>query len=237
MTSPHVAPLGTELLDDPGADPAVVGRSLANIARANWWFGGRAAVLWGIERLLRDAGEHAVGAARTVPLTLLDIGTGAGDLPMAAVRWAARRGRHLRAIGLERSPVAATLATQRDLPTMLGCAGHLPVRENGVDIVLISQVAHHLAANAVVDLFRTASRVARIGVVVADLRRSELAVAGFRVGSALLGFDPVTRADGITSVRRGYHAGELSALATRAGQSARVARRPGFRLVAYWSTS
>lgn len=230
MTSPTAAPLGTELLDDPGADPAVVARSLANIARANRWFGGRAAALWGIDQLLREA-----GTARA--FTLLDIGTGAGDLPVAAVRHAARRGQVLRAIGLERSPVAAALAAARGVPTAVGCAGHLPVRDDAVDIILLSQVAHHLAADAVVELFRAVSRLARIGVVIADLRRSELAVAGFRLGSALLGFDAVTRADGITSVRRGYHAGELAALAARAGHPARVARRPGFRLVAYWSTA
>lgn len=230
MTSPATAPLGTELLDDPGADPAVVARSLGNIARANRWFGGRAAALWGIDRLLDGAGE----SGRAV--TLLDIGTGAGDLPAAAERQAARRGRVLRAVGLERSPVAARLASARGIPTALGCAGGLPVRDGAVDIVLLSQVAHHLAEDAVVALFGAASRIARIGVVVADLRRSELAVAGFRVGSALLGFDSVTRTDGITSVRRGYHASELAALAARAGVSAQVAQRPGFRLVAYWST-
>jgi len=230
MNAPALAPLGTELLDDPDADPAIVARSLANIARANWWFGGTAAALWGIDQLL----DGTVGTRHAV--SLLDIGTGAGDLPAAAVRRAARRGRAVRAIGLERSPVAARLATARGFPTVLGCAGQLPVRHAAVDIVLISQVAHHLAADAVVELFRAASAVARVGVVVADLRRSEVAVAAFRVGSALLGFDAVTRADGITSVRRGYHPGELAALAARAGQQARVSRRPGFRVVAVWRT-
>lgn len=229
MNAPALAPLGTELLDDPDADPATVARSLANIARANWWFGGTAAALWGIDQLLR-----ALPIDRAI--SLLDIGTGAADLPTAAVRRAARRGRVMRAIGLERSPVAARLATARGFPTVLGCAGQLPVRLAAVDIVLISQVAHHLAEDAVVELFHAASAVARVGVVVADLRRSEVAVAAFRVGSALLGFDAVTRADGITSVRRGYHPGELTALAARAGQQAHVSRRPGFRVVAVWRT-
>jgi hypothetical protein len=230
VSAPPLAPHGTELLDDPAADPATVERSLGNIARANWWFGGRAAALWGIDRLLRG-----VPAGR--PVTLLDIGTGAGDLPAAAVGRAQRAGRPLTAIGLERSPVAAALAAAQKLPVVLGCAGSLPVRPRGVDIVLISQVAHHLAPGAAVELFRNASAIARVGVVVADLRRSELAVGAFRVGSALLGFDPVTRADGITSVRRGYLADELRALVRRAGYEARVVRRPGFRLVATWSTA
>lgn len=117
-----------------------------------------------------------------------------------------------------------------------GCAGQLPVRARGVDVVLISQVAHHLAPEAAVQLFRDASEAARVGVVVADLRRSELAVAAFRVGSALLRFDRVTRDDGITSVRRGYQVDELRGLVRRAGYEARVERRPGFRLLATWRT-
>ena len=40
VNAPATAPFGIELLDDPDADPAVVARSLGNIARANWWFGG-----------------------------------------------------------------------------------------------------------------------------------------------------------------------------------------------------
>ncbi len=230
MSGPALASIGTELLDDPSADPATVARSLRNIARANWWFGGRAAALWGIDQLLR----HLPGR-RSV--TLLDVGTGAADLPAAAIRRAARRGGTLRAIALERSPVAARLAALRGLPVVLACAGRLPVRGGAVDIVLISQVAHHLAGDAVVDLFRAASALARIGVVVSDLRRSEVAAVAFRIGSAALGFDPVTRADGVTSVRRGYRPEELAALAARAGQSAEVRRRPGFRLVATWRTS
>jgi len=229
VSAPTLAPLGTELLDDPAADPATVARSLGDLVRANWWFGGRAAALWGIDRLLRDV-------PRDRAVLLLDVGTGTGDLPSAAIRRAARDGRTLRAIGLERSPVAAALTARRGLPVVLACAGRMPVRAGAVDIVLISQVAHHLSADAAVDLFRTASGVARIGVVVADLRRSEMAVRAFRIGSAALGFDAVTRADGITSVRRGYLPGELAALAARAGHSAEVRRRPGFRLVATWQT-
>ena len=230
MSGPDVAPLGTELLDDPAADPFTVARSLTNIARANRWFGGRSAALWGIDRLLRQIPPDQI-------VTLLDLGTGAGDLPSAAVAWGAQRGRTIRPLGLERSPVAAHLAAGRGIPVVLACVGALPVRANAVDVVLISQVAHHLSAEAVTALFRAASDLARIGVVVADLRRSEVAAAAFRIGSAALGFDAVTRADGITSVRRGYHRDELADLAARAGVSAEVRRRPGFRLVATWRTN
>jgi hypothetical protein len=76
--------------------------------------------------------------------------------------------------------------------------------------------------------------VAKRAVIVSDLRRARTAVAGFWLGSRVLGFDAATRADGITSVRRGYTARELRDLMGRAGLAAPVWSRPGYRLVALW---
>jgi hypothetical protein len=103
-----------------------------------------------------------------------------------------------------------------------------------VDVVIASQIAHHLSPDDIVRLASRASRVARIGVIVADLRRSELAVLAFRLGSRLLGFDPATRADGVTSVRCGFHRNELAVLLRAGGIAAVVTERPIARLVAFW---
>jgi hypothetical protein len=103
-----------------------------------------------------------------------------------------------------------------------------------VDIVLVSQVAHHLTRGSTVRLLRTSDALARVGVVIADLRRGPLAPLAFWIGARALRFDPSTTADGITSIRRGYTARELRALLAEAGVSARVSRRPGYRLVATW---
>jgi hypothetical protein len=45
----------------------------------------------------------------------------------------------------------------------------------------------------------------------------------------------VTMADGMTSIRRGFTAAELTALLARAGIAEQVTRRPGWRLVATWA--
>jgi hypothetical protein len=219
--------VGTELLDDPAADPTAVAESLRNIARSNRWFGGASAVRYGLSRALAN-----VPAGTT--LTLADLGTGLGDLPEVATRWARRRGLKLIPVGLERSPVAARLAHDSGLPCVLGCAGAPPFRDKGVDVALVSQVAHHLSDDSVVRLFRTCDRLARRAVIVCDLRRGPLGPAAFWVGARMLGFDPVTKADGITSLRRGYSARELRGLLSAAGLQASVSRRPGYRLVAVW---
>ena len=229
MATLTLSPIGHELLDDPAADPAIVTESFRNLARSNWWFGGAAAVHFGLAQLLP---RSTVGAS----LTLLDLGTGVGDLPRRASRWAARRGVRLAGIGFERSRVAASLASRSGLPSVVGCAGAMPFRTGSADIVMMSQLIHHLSRDAAIEVIRAANRIARVGVVVADLRRSPVAVFGFRIGAALLGFDAATRADGVTSVRRGYLPHELSAMLREAGVSATVHRRPGFRLVAAWRT-
>jgi hypothetical protein len=222
-----VTPLGVELLDDPAADPDTVVQSLRNVARANRWFGGAAAVRHGLGRLLRDVSPPR-------PLMLLDLGTGAGDLPGQAVRWARRRGYSLRPVGLELSRAAAAMAHRAGIPCAVACAGAPPVREKTVDIVLVSQLAHHLTEESTVRLIRTCDALARVGVVIADLRRGRMAPLAFWVGARAMGFDPVTIADGLTSIRRGYTPRELRALLGKAGVSARVARRAGYRLVATW---
>lgn len=221
-------PPGRELLDDPAADPARVAESLHHIARSNRWFGGRAALRWGVARALE-------GAARR-PVVLLDLGTGAGDLPRHLRAWGAARGMTITALGLERIPSAARLAARAGLPTVLGTAGSLPVRPGSVDIVTISQLLHHLVPEDAVALLREATRVARRAVVVADLHRAPFACVAFRLGAAALRFDPHTRADGLTSIARGYTPAELARLCATAGVPARVAVRPFFRLVAWWPT-
>jgi SAM-dependent methyltransferase len=223
------SPLGAELLDDPAADPATVAASLRDIARANRWFGGIAAMRRGLARAL-------AGLPPGSSVTLADLGTGLGDLPRAAVRWAARRGVRLAAFGLERSPVAARLAAASGVPCAVACAGATPLRDKSVDIVLVSQVVHHLSDESAVRLFRECDRVARRAVVVADLRRGRLGPVAFWVGARALQFDPVTVADGMTSIRRGYTPGELRRLLEIAGVRATVERRPGYRLVATWRT-
>jgi ubiquinone/menaquinone biosynthesis C-methylase UbiE len=225
MTGLATTTVGVELLDDPAADPAVVRSSLRHIARSNRWLGGRWAMRFGLSVALQSARPGKW-------LTLLDVGTGAGDLPNDAERWGRQRGFQIRPLGLDRSFTAASLARENGVITLVGCAGTLPVRTRSVDIVLVSQVIHHLRRDAAVRLLQECHRVARASVIVTDLERAWLAVAGFWVVSRLLQFDASTRTDGVTSVRRGYTLEEFRGLFHEAGLEAATFRRLGYRLVA-----
>lgn len=220
-----LSPIGQELLDDPGAEPGEVRLTLHHIARANRLFGGVRAARYGLARL-RPPGSG--------PFTLLDVGTGQGDIPRALAGWADRRGTPFRAVGLDRIPAAAQLASHKGQPTVIGCGGQLPFRSGSVDLVLASQLAHHLAPDACCQLFRECGRVARLGVVIADLRRSWLARPLFAGAARLLRFDRWTREDGVVSLARGFTRQQLLARLAEAGVQGKVTRRGMVRIVAWW---
>ena len=227
MTGLATSGTGVELLDDPNAEPEIVRSSLGHIARANRWLGGTAAVRFGLANAL---GQMRPGAT----LSLLDVGTGAGDLPNAARDWGARRGFCIVPMGVDRSIPAAQLASRNGVAVVVACGGTLPVRDRSVDVVLVSQVIHHLRRDAAVHLLLECDRIARRAVIVADLEHARLALAGFWLTSRLLRFDAATRADGLTSVRRGYRPAEFRSLFEEAGLPVKTWRRPAYRLVAVW---
>jgi SAM-dependent methyltransferase len=221
-------PRPAETLDRRDADPALVRRTLADLSVSNALFGGRQAVRWGLTRVL--AGTPSNG-----PLTVLDVGAGMGDILLhirrrLAARWP------LRPMALDHLRPAARLCGDAGIPAVVGDLARLPFRERAVDLVIVSQVLHHLPRPAAAAFLRRITALAGIGVVVADLNRSPMAQAGIWTASHLLGFHPVTRRDGVASVGYGFSVAELAALCREAGLRAQVRRRPGWRLVAWWRT-
>lgn len=219
---------GHEILDDPALDPSLAERSLRDVARSNALFGGARAVLGELWRALESLGAtHA---------TLLDVGSGIGDIPRRAREEARRRSVTLDAIGLEHT-AGLSRATHRAVGmAVCGDALALPFATGSIDIVTCSQVLHHFPDDSATTLLREMHRVARHRVIVADLRRSWIAIAGLWTASFPLGFHPVSRHDGIVSIRRGYTPDELAALVQRAvGRAAVVQPRAGFRVTVSWS--
>lgn len=220
---------GAEILDDPTVDAALSLRSLRDVALANRLFGGKRAVLHELRALLR-----AYPAGRT--LTLLDVGTGLGDIPAGAARLAASFGLELHTMGLELAPQLARAAAPNCRAVLAGNAMQLPFADDSVDVITCSQVLHHFDGEEAAQLLRECTRVARTAVIVGDLRRSWFAVAGLWSSSFLLGFHPVSRHDGVLSVLRGYTAPELRDLVERAtGCPCCIRRHLGFRITAVWS--
>ncbi len=200
---------------------------MTELMRSNRLFGGAAAV----------AAEIRV-VAPTLPrfATLLDVGTGLGDIPLLARDIAARYGVLLRTIGLDTDETLVHAAARRTSCAVRADARALPFADKTVDVVVCSQVLHHFFDGDISRVLRELDRVARVRVIIGDLRRSRLAMALFWAASTALGYHAVSRHDGIVSIGRGFTAEDLrAAIVAALGHGAFVRRRPGWRLTASWT--
>jgi len=220
---------GFEILDDPNVPTDVRRRSIGDVTRSNRLLGGLRAAVREVLEILDSLPDRGA-------VTMLDIGAGLADIP-AAVRSAARdRGITLTTVGVDEAFSLLGAASDRlDLPVCADALA-LPFRDGSIDVVICSQVLHHFDDAGAVALIREMNRVARHAAIVADLRRSWIAAAGFWLVSFPLRFHRVTRHDGVVSVLRGFTAEDLTRLVRAAtGNTPRVRRRLGFRLIARWA--
>lgn len=217
---------GTEVLDDPSVSPELMARSMSDVARANALFGGRRAAIAELSPVLAEMGADG---------SLLDVGTGWGDIAATARNVAARLGVRLWTVGLDMSERLVTARRASNSVVIRGDALRLPFRDRSVDVVLCSQVLHHFEAADAEVLVREMNRVARTRAIIADLRRSRIAASGLWLASFALGFHPVSRHDGMVSVMRGFLPDELADIVQSAtGRRPTVSRRLGFRLTTSW---
>jgi SAM-dependent methyltransferase len=227
---------GSEILDNPGIDPALRQRSHQDVERSNILFGGRRAVMLALRPLFDELAQSAKRGERETPATLLDIGTGLADLPWRAREIARRRGLALHTVGLDGAFTLLRSARHRVSTAVCGDAVALPFADRSVDIVLCSQLLHHFDHDQAVSLVAELDRVARLRVVISDLRRSWIAAAGFSLAAFALRFHPITRHDGRISVMRGFTEGELGGMVVAAtGRQPAIRRRLGYRLTASWT--
>ena len=194
-----------ELLDSGCLSLTAVEQNLADLARLNRLPGGVAASTAAIRRLA----DGAVG------VRLLDVGTGRADLPIAF----ARRGWMTVATDTNSDVlvVARREAARAGIEVVEADARRLPFDDAAFDVVHSSLLLHHLAPEDAVGALREMRRVARLGVVVNDVRRGAWPMVASVVAIAALARSGVTMTDGVTSVRTAYTLRELDDLADAAG--------------------
>lgn len=217
-----------ERLDGTGHDPVVLEASLAHVAAFSRWLGGRRAVLRRLAALLPPRG----------PVELLDVGTGAGELPRAIVEWARRRRRPVRIAATDLHPQTLEIARTRLAPypeirVERADALALPYPDGRFDIALLTLTLHHFEGDDALRALRELARVSRRALLVDDLERCWPNYLGARMlARTLWRRNPITRHDGPISVLRAFTPAELRNLARRAGlRRPRVERHFFFRLM------
>jgi ubiquinone/menaquinone biosynthesis C-methylase UbiE len=222
-----------EHLDGELSDPRVLAGNLRDLRRVNRFFGGldlsRRALevvvdARGPERASTSAGRTP-GSLLDEPVTLLDIGTGGADIPIALIEAFRRRGRRLTIMAVDSRPevLEAAAAARSAIGASVGLTLRvadgltLPFEAGSFDVAHASLVLHHLEPAEAETLVREMARVARHGVILNDLARGWLPWLGAWLVIHLTTRNAFTRHDGPLSVRRAYSPSEARTLLTNAG--------------------
>ena len=171
--------------------------------------------------------------------TVLDVGSGSGDVAEALRNGAARRGKDLRLIAVD-FKLRHLLLGRRSSPDQLrvvASAEALPFARGSVDWSFSSLFFHHFGSDQNRQIVGEMRRVSRRGAVVVDLRRSILLRWLIRPLLRLVSrVGPVAAADGLTSVRASWSMEEVQSHFCREA-GVRLRRRFPFRFVLHLPTA
>jgi len=194
--------------------------SFQDIRRINRYLGGSAVVKRHLEDL--DLEGH---------VSILDVATGSGDIPLELIRWGRRRGLDLHFTVLDANPRVLEMASREPaLRVVQASAAELPFAGRSFDVVLCSLTFHHFEESFAAHVLTEMHRIARRAVIVNDLRRGYLPASLIWLVTRLTRMHPLTRHDAPLSVMRSRTLAEYRALAYRAGlPGARVVAHPFWR--------
>lgn len=206
-----------EQMDRPDCDPGLLRRTYAQFPAVN-------AVVAGWRRIYRE--QLRPRLLRDAPNSLLDIGSGGGDIARSIARWAHRDGFVLRITAIDPDPRAHAFAAARPesrwrrrpaRPAAIApefrraFSADLVAEGARFDLVISNHVLHHLDRVQLAGLLADSQLLARRAVIHADIRRSPAAYLLFAAGTWPFFHRSYIRADGLTSIRRSYTAAELRA--------------------------
>jgi ubiquinone/menaquinone biosynthesis C-methylase UbiE len=204
-----------EWMDDPAVDPAELRQSLAYLRRINSLLGYNRSIVRHLDRFSR---RWPPGR----PVHVVDVATGSGDLPRAILGWSGRRGFDVWVVGVDLHATSVRIAAELTPPHLSprlrfvqADALRLPFADGSFDYATSALFLHHLDEDSAVAVIREMARVARRGIVVADLLRHRRAYAWITL--LTLFSRPMARHDARASVAQAFTRDEVLRLRDRAG--------------------
>ena len=204
--------LGVERMDDGGAAGWDLERALRELGWINRFLGGWRTSCKALGQLAPSRGEWS----------LLDVGTGGGDIPQAVVRWARRRGQRVRVVALDFNPHVCRWAAREtagwdEIRLVQADVAALPFAPGSFDVVHCGMFLHHFPQERAADILGWLYGLCRRGMVVNDLHRHPVAYYFTRQVLCRWARSPMVRHDAPLSVLRGFTRQELEELGSLSG--------------------
>src|SRR5881394_2812526 len=159
---------GHEFMDEDAVDPRELERALRFIRLVNRLFGYTRSIIKHLEKFSR-------GWQKGQRIHIIDMATGSADIPRAILKWASKRGFDVHIVAVDRHAVtartAAAAGSDPRLKIVQADVFALPFAEKSFDYALTALFLHHLDEGQIVDLLKSMDRLARRGIIAADLLR------------------------------------------------------------------
>ena len=203
--------------------------ALTEIEYVNRFLGGTRATLHALKHYLPDAGHGA--------LSLLDIGTGAADIPIAIAQWARSRGLDMHISAVDFNPSICALARHNtmaypEITIQEADVFALPFDPEAFDIVHSAMFLHHFPQAGAADILRIMYACCRQAVIINDLHRHPLAFYSITWLARLLSRSPMFQHDAPVSVLRGFKPPDWEELGRLSGIGhLRIKRRWPYRFI------
>ena len=174
------------------------------------------------------------------PITILDVASGGGDVPIALAVAAKKAGISVQLTMFDRSEVAITRAKESADRAGVAAAvicgdvvNHdLPVT---ADVITCSLFLHHLTESETIAVLERLRLACRGLLLISDLRRCVSGIVAAHVACRVLSRSPIVHFDGPVSARAAWTVSELRAMAASAGMpNAEIRSVWPFRMLLQW---
>ena len=191
-------------MDDSYAGGKELREALRHLRRLNRIFAAAGPTLYGVKRLWTEAGKPR-------QLSVLDIGSGSGDVNQGLLRWAEQNGIDLRLVLADNTAEAcaeARLFYWREERVQVVRRDLFALPEGAADVVTASQFLHHFSDEQLPGVLRQMLHASRIGVVINDIHRHWIPWLAVWITTRLISRNRYIRNDGPLSVAKGFRSSE-----------------------------
>lgn len=197
-----------EYMDDFSTGGEELREALQHLRRINRIFGATRPTLFGVKHLWSEAGKPA-------QFSILDIGSGSGDVNRLILKWADENNIRLRVVLSDLSDEAcaeARLLYEDEPRIQVNQSDLFKLPERCVDMVTATQFVHHFSSEDLPKVLRHMLHASRIGIVIHDIHRHWIPWLAVKVVTHLISRNRYIRHDGALSVAKGFRAAEWKKL-------------------------
>lgn len=206
---------GIEIMDDLNCSGEVVDQTLRELEVINTWLGGNQVTINGIAKLFK----HIYPSKE---ITIIDVGCGGGDMLRLIDRWAKKKNKKVKLIGIDANATIIAFAKEN-----LKDLSHIELKTIDIfseefqslkcDIVIGTLFFHHFSQQQLCSFFNKLREQVGVGMVINDIHRHPLAYHSIKMLTSLFSKSAMVKFDAPLSVLRAFTNSELKEILSSAG--------------------